>query len=165
MKRLIFSLICCLLFCSCDPEWVFIPPYQGVWIFQNQTNEDLTLHLNLVCLNEWDRECIEYEYYDLLKNSETEQEGESRYSEDVCFDAFFCWYFEQLVSGTVYITPKGDDKILKEWVFGADNGEHDIFDENEWSYQEWHSDDEASFTVFHREWTFTITDEDIGVME
>ena len=165
MKQFIVCLTCLLLY-SCDPEWAFIPPHQGMWIIQNNTDEDLILHLDLVCLNEWNAECDVFVKYELLSNSEVDEMRGGRYSDDVYFDLFLCQGFEKLVSGSIYITPKDGVEVVKEWVYGVDNGSHDIFNESEWDYREWDSDNEAStFTVFHREWTFTITDADIGFAE
>ena len=123
------------------------------------------LYLNLICINEWGNECDVHIEYDWPSNGTIVEKSGSRYSEDIGFESLFRYGFEEVVGGSIYITPADGDEILNEWVYGVNNGAHNIFNEGEWHHQEWSSDDEASFTVFHHEWTFTITDEDIGVVE
>lgn len=164
MKRLFIYLMCIFL-CSCDPEWVFIPPYQSQWIFHNQTNTDLVLCVDFVCLNEWEQECEVKENYELLSGSTSSQILEGMYPEDTCFSSLFHLSFEIPLRGRIYLIPMDGGEALKEWVMGEENGAHDIFKEENWDYREWTDDRPKNYDILHREWTFTITDADIGVVE
>lgn len=162
MKRICIYLVCVLL-CSCDPEWVFNPPYQGEWIFYNQTEVDLMLCVDAVCLNEWEEECEVKVSYELLSKDTSSQIFAGTNPEDTCFTSFFNLSFVTPLSIRIYLTSIDDEDVLKEWVMGADNGEHDIFDEENWDCREWTDNTPKNYDVLHREWTFTITDADLAV--
>lgn len=138
---------------------------QGEWVFINETNLNLNVSHNLIT---FDEQYGEYEYahkYFIPPKSSTSQQYDRFYNDNLInFHTFFLMYEESVVSCRIHITNTAGD-VLKEWVMGEDNGEHDIFNEENWEYQHWKTEHEEMFcgTYFaeHHEWTFTITDADL----
>ena len=162
--KLHFLCLICLLLCSCEPEWVFNPPYQSQWLIHNQTPSDLVLCMDFVYADD-DGEKEGKNDYELLSNDKFWGICEGMYSEDTCFASLFRCNYDMPLRGRIYITTIDGGNILKEWAMGVDNGDHDIFNEEDWDYQERVDDRPKNYDILHREWTFTITDADIGVVE
>ena len=166
MKRTLLCLIiCCSLFYSCDPEWTVTPPYQGFWIIKNDSGQDLKLYFDMKCQNEWGDECDMNFDWELSNLDETiiMEEG-SRYDGIICFEDIFTLGLEKLLTGRAFITQIDSGEILKEWVMGTDNGEHDLFDESQWEHRSWERP-QSYYTIYHNAWTFTLTEADIAVAE
>ncbi len=169
MRRLFVVLIGIFL-CSCTVPRDMNPELEWVWILKNETNKDLNIHHELIVYSEDYGEFDESSEWQILAGQDKLLRGFSRFYNDdsLEFDMFFTFHLENIVSNRLYITDsKG--RILKEWVMGADNGEHDIYNENEWSCRQYKTEHEeifcGTYIATHYEWIFTITDADLVVTE
>lgn len=164
MKRLFAFLICAVLL-SCETEQIFNPPYQSEWYAINETSRDIQFHI----VRKFVLDSKENVYYDrclLPRGDKFYQDFRYNRQESQKFVSLFLFQNAgELLSCKVYLTPIDSDEVLKEWVLGEDNGEHDIFDESQWEHKSWEDNKSASYTIYHNEWTFTITDADIGEVE
>lgn len=165
MKRLVFCLVCALL-CSCDPGWVFNPPYQSEWVIVNQTGRDVSLCIEKVYANDALQQCEKYEEYHILNNCVFYQKYQGEKEDRSDFLALFVINSNSypLISSKVYITPIDGGSVLRVWNMGQDNGSRDLFDETQWVHESWVDFKNEKYTIYHNKWTFTITDADL-VME
>lgn len=166
MKRFLAILIGVLCVACNRPFIVFEQksPYHSEWTIVNNTGLDIVLYMEMTCENTEQRVYVDIEKYPLLNHKKFWQE----YTSDEKVRSEFMGLFHRLERTTacrVYLTPVDSDEILKEWVWGKDNGAHDFFDESEWKHNSWEDTTTTYYTIYHNEWTFTITDADIGLAE
>ena len=161
MKRLFIIILLSLW--SCDPGHILDPPYQSEWTITNNTGCNLDLYMEITSVN-----AAQIVYTDTEKSALPKDEN--FWIDFVAHDqkrVEFLGLFQRLEQTTacrVYLTPSGSDEILKEWVMGADNGEHDLFDESQWEHRSWERP-QSYYTIYHNAWTFTLTEADIAVAE
>lgn len=164
MKRLLIFLMGLLLW-SCDMGKVADPPYVSEWTIINNTGLDIVLYMEITCENTEQGVYVDIEKNPLLNHEKFWQE----YTRDDKVSSEFMGLFHRLERRTtacrVYLTPVDSDEILKEWVWGKDNGAHDFFDESEWKHNSWEDTTTTYYTIYHNEWTFTITEADIGLSQ
>ncbi len=162
MKRLLVLLICAI-FVACEPGHIFDPPYQSEWTITNNTGCNLDLYMEITSVNAAHRVYTDIETYVLPDKDSFWQEFLGDREEQVEFLDLYS-RLEQTTACRVYLTPSGSDEILKEWVMGADNGEHDLFDESQWEHRSWERP-QSYYIIYHNAWTFTLTEADIAVAE
>lgn len=162
MRRLIFYLACVLL-CSCDPIWVFKPPYNSHLFMQNDSSQELFV---FVTINEEkkDGRVLPVEYFHRLRiggmchvnNNLDNQEGVSK--EDL---------FALLISDVSNIKITNADKsvILREFVKDANEIIHNPYEESSWEYEEYTEQVSDDYFQIFKSWYYTITDADLVVTE
>lgn len=165
MKKSLMILLClCLVSCW---ENFFLHVNLNEWIFSNKTSREICVYIEITYTHQSqqtrvhvDRLPLRHEIpdrYDHMYGIRLEA-IEELYFLDVFTDVNSD-FFVELVSSRVYITPLDGDEILKEWVYGVNNGKHDIFDESQWEMTDYYDTDSETL----KQWTFTITDEDLGL--
>lgn len=164
MKRLFIIILLSLW--SCEPGHILDPPYQSEWMIVNGTNREIHFYWEGTYIDNdlMQERTFRYDYL-LTKDDFFYQafHGEDKAIEE--FDRLFSVSSkEELKSSKFYFSLLGSDEILKEWVMGADNGEHDLFDESQWEHRSWESP-QSYYTIYHNAWTFTLTEADIAVAE
>lgn len=165
MKKLFIFLISLLLW-SCDPGWVFNPPYQSEWVIVNQTGRDVRLCIEKVYANEDSQEYEEFEEYSISDDDVFYQKYQGEKEDRSDFLALFVINSNSypLISSKVYLTTIDGEDTLRAWVMGEDNGGHDLFDETQWVHEYQEDSKTKRHTIYYNKWTFTITDADL-VME
>ena len=162
MKRLLIFLTGLLLW-SCERGKVADPPYVSEWYVINQTGCDIRFYIERVYVEDKEEKTA-HDCFLLAQGAEFYQSFLYDNKETQEFVRLFLFlHADELLSCRVYLTPVDSDEILKEWVWGKDNGEHDFFDESEWKHNSWEDTTTTYYTIYHNEWTFTITDADIGL--
>lgn len=166
MKRLLLTIISVFIVACNRPFIVFEDesPYRSEWIVINRTSCDLLFHLEATYINDNQNLYTDYDNVLLLQQEKFDQKFNSNKKEKSEFLGLF-YNLDELIACRVYFTAPNSDKVLKEWTMEADNGEHDFFDEAQWEHRSWEDSTSTYYTIYHNEWTFTITDEDIGVVE
>lgn len=162
MKKILIFML--LLLWSCDPGHILDPPYQSEWFIINNTNRDLLLYWEEIIIDDATNEYADVEEYLLVGNQSFYQLYIGSKETIVEFAGLFRVRSGVLKSCRFYLTPSDSDEILKEWVMGADNGEHDLFDESQWEHRSWERP-QSYYTIYHNAWTFTLTEADIAVTE
>ncbi|MBO7198076.1 MAG: hypothetical protein J6V28_04700 [Tidjanibacter sp.] len=161
MKKILIFMF--LLLWSCEPGHILVPPYQSEWTITNNTGCNLDLYMEITSVNAAHRVYTDIETYVLPDKGRFWQEFLGDRAEQVEFLDLYS-RLEQTTACRVYLTPSDSDEILKEWVMGADNGEHDLFDESQWEHRSWERP-QSYYTIYHNAWTFTLTEADIAVAE
>ncbi len=168
MKRLLIFLTGLLLW-SCTVPRDINGELQGEWIFQNETSLDLNIYHELIYSNKPYEDVNSVYNWMIISNSVVSVKYERFYNDNMLtFSTFFTLYEKDIISCRMYIT-NTNGEVVKEWMMGKDNGPHDIFKEENWDYRQWETEHEelffGTYIAEHHEWTFTITDEDIGLAE
>ena len=161
MKKILIFML--LLLWSCEPGHILVPPYQSEWTITNNTGCNLDLYMEITSVNAAHRVYTDIETYVLPDKGRFWQEFLGDRAEQVEFLDLYS-RLEQTTACRVYLTPSDSDEILKEWVMGADNGEHDLFDESQWEHRSWERP-QSYYTIYHNAWTFTLTEADIAMAE
>lgn len=166
MKRFLAILIGVLCVACNRPFIVFEQksPYHSEWAIVNNTGLDIVLYMEITCENIGQRVYVDIEKYPLLGDDMFDQEFVSDEKVRGEFRGLF-HRLERTTACRVYLTLVDSDEVLREWVWGKDNGAHDFFDESEWKHNSWEDTTTTYYTIYHNEWTFTITEADIGLAE
>lgn len=166
IKVFLISILCTLMY-SCTVPRDMNGELQGEWHFVNTTDLDLKVCHQLRSFGELYGEYEHTNEYFLPSQGSASQMYDRFYNDKLLdFQTFFLIYEENVTSCRIYITNTAGG-VLKEWVMGEDNGEHDIFNEENWDYQHWYSEHEELFCLMgtyfaeHHKWTFTITNDDL----
>ncbi len=165
MKKSLIVIIC-ILTLACDrPLIVFEEksPYYSEWIVFNRTGRNIRFNLNITYANDKQEIYVDRGSVDLEQDDYYYQDFSSNNKEVSKFSGLF-YNSDELISCCAYITSPDGATILKEWVMGADNGEHDLFDESQWEHRSWERP-QSYYTIYHNAWTFTLTEADIAVAE
>ncbi len=166
MKRFLAILIG-VLCVACDRPFIVFEqksPYHSEWIVINKTGQDIRLCMEKCYVNDEGDVYVDFDKDPLLNNKRFLQEFSN--DKEVCSEFLGLFLVvDELLSCRVYLTPVDSDEILKEWVWGKDNGAHDFFDESEWKHNSWEDTTTTYYTIYHNEWTFTITEADIGLSQ
>lgn len=167
MKKLLV-ILCGLTLFACDrPLIVFEKkfPYRSEWKIINKTSQPIDFYLENTCIDDDTHETftIKGSAKKIARDKFYYQEfhGDMPGEVDVFVKLFFIHPSWPLISSRAYVTLPDSNEVLKEWVMGVDNGEHDFYDESQWDHRSW--EEETYYTLYHNEWTFTITDADLGL--
>lgn len=158
MRKYFFCFIC-LFFCSCGLLWEGSIAYVGKWGYENSTEVDLIVCMEIIGLNEWGEKCNEVSENIVTSGDVLWSIFETSNQDELNFHKHF-YRLENIYECKVWLM-NSNKEVLKLWVMGEDNGFHDIFDEDEWNYND--SGAGKDGIPYQREWTFTITDADIGL--
>ena len=159
MKRVVVGLL--LLFVvSCDRMEDLNPPYNYRWFVTNATTQDIVVWTNVNEVSIMDGEPFADDtYYSIPSGERYQIYGLSSENPEYNFESF------QDRLNFLIITTADKSIVIKECRVDASADLCDLCDESEWEYSERKEYITSDYYVTHHEWTFTITDADIGLEE
>lgn len=163
MKRLIFCLVCILL-CSCDPIWVFHPPYCNYWWVENDSSQELVVLVGVSSVKQsGDVYSFEDEYALSKGDSCYVYNNIGKIGEDLSKETLFAL----MTANVDYIKFANADKsiIFREFDINSSNVQHNPYEESSWEYKEFTEQVSEDYYQLFKMWYYTITDEDLVVAE
>ena len=159
MKRFVFGML--LLFVvSCERLEDLNLPYNYRWFVTNATTQDIVIWTNVNEVSVIDEKPFVADTYFSVPSGERYQiYGLSSKSPEYNFESF------QDRLNFLIITTADKSIVIKECRVDASADLCDLCDESEWEYSERKEYITSDYYVTHHEWTFTITDADIGLEE
>lgn len=159
MKRIVVCILL-LLTISCERLEDLNPPYNYRWFVTNATTQDIVIWTNVNEVSIMDGEpFVDDTYYSIPSGERYQIYGLSSENPEYNFESF------QDRLNFLIITIADKSIVLKECRVDANADLCDLCDESEWEYSERKEYITSDYYVTHHEWTFTITDADIGVVE
>lgn len=158
MKRIVVCILL-LLTISCERLEDLCAPYNYRWFITNNTVRDVTILTNVNEVSVIDGgPIVDNTYYSVPSGERYQIYGLSNEYPQYNFESFT----NRL--NFLIITTEDGAVVLKEFHKDVYT-ESDIYVESEWVYSERKEYITHDYYITHHEWTFTITDADIGVVE
>ncbi len=145
---------------ACDPLEEMEPPYRYAWLITNSSSQDVVVYLNDSKDSVLGGDEYNYDrYVEILSGNTTPIYATASGKPNKNFDSFI-----NRLNFLSILTPK-KDSVLKEYKMGEGGVSHNLYEESEWDYTEYKKHRSYRYYITYHEWTFTITDEDIGLAE